>query len=521
MRNEEKRRTGRRLLCAALTACLLPALSSCGSRQEEARRAVPTLGLPESRYAAPDGDEIFGAEREFTLYLPMKNGLTLTQRSVRLRTGNLHETVRSLLEALFAAPGDAEADPLGGGRKLSLYADRPVEISGSVCTVDLSGSVLQLNHSDLYKTGVAIATTLCALNEISFVNILAADQSVGMDISGSLPMGSLTAHPGENLPVLWEQMEARRTPLGDDMSKTPLSSLGTLYYPLPEGRGIGCEDRLLSFEGQTPQQLAKGLLEAICAVKRNLMGSAEPLDIRDMLMHDPLTSELEDGGRLITLTFREDAEKLIATWQTDMPCLIAAVSCTLMTYIPGIAAICVRVGDKPITELSSDRFERVATLGGLIRRPMLEPYLMGTASLFFEDDGRLAERSMPLERLGADNPRAQLRVLMEGPGRAEKAAGLMSTLPEGLTDNDVLGIVLEGDTMLVNLSANFRDKIRESGAERETLLCYSLVNTLCVNSDAVRVRFFFEGEQAEELAGSVYWAGEFLYNPALAQPGAV
>ena len=28
-----------------------------------------------------------------------------------------------------------------------------------------------------------------------------------------------------------------------------------------------------------------------------------------------------------------------------------------------------------------------------------------------------------------------------------------------------------------------------------------------------RVCFFFEGEQAEEIAGGIYWAGEFMFNP--------
>jgi hypothetical protein len=28
-----------------------------------------------------------------------------------------------------------------------------------------------------------------------------------------------------------------------------------------------------------------------------------------------------------------------------------------------------------------------------------------------------------------------------------------------------------------------------------------------------RVCFFFEGEQTERIAGEIYWAGEFLYNP--------
>ena len=54
-------------------------------------------------------------------------------------------------------------------------------------------------------------------------------------------MGSLTAHPGENLPVLWEQMEAKRTPVGGDPSLTPLTSYMTLYFPLYSGLAAEAE----------------------------------------------------------------------------------------------------------------------------------------------------------------------------------------------------------------------------------------------------------------------------------------
>ena len=46
-----------------------------------------------------------------------------------------------------------------------------------------------------------------------------------------------------------------------------------------------------------------------------------------------------------------------------------------------------------------------------------------------------------------------------------------------------------------------------------------MVNTLCRNTGMRRVRFFFEGEQVETIAGEIYWAGEFMYNTGLAEKG--
>ena len=84
-----------------------------------------------------------------------------------------------------------------------------------------------------------------------------------------------------------------------------------------------------------------------------------------------------------------------------------------------------------------------------------------------------------------------------------------------MREDDLLGISAEGDTLLVNFTGRFRDAIAEQGAENEMLLCYAIVNTLCGNTGMRRVCFFFEGEQTEEIAGRIYWAGEFLFNPEL------
>ena len=81
-----------------------------------------------------------------------------------------------------------------------------------------------------------------------------------------------------------------------------------------------------------------------------------------------------------------------------------------------------------------------------------------------------------------------------------------------IREDDLLGIAPEGDTMLVNLSSRFRDEIAAAGPEKESLLCYAMVNTLCENNGMKRVCFFFEGEQLEWIAGEIYWAGVFLYN---------
>ena len=510
---------GRKAICLMLVLCCLTVLSGCSGRRAEDRQPAPTLPPAEARYIAPDQDEVISEGGEYRLYLPGRDELGLISRSTQLDPADLSDTAEMLVQRLIEYPGDKETKKLGGNRALKLYGDSPIEVSGGVCTVNLTSSALQLSLREYYKNCLALATTLCELKEINSVNILTADQSVGLDITGNLPMGTLTAHPGENLAVLWEQMEAKRTPLGEDLSKTPLSTLATLYYPLSDGRGIACATRLVSFEGQTPQQLAVGLVNAVSSVRKSTTGGQNFPELSELLLHDPVTSELEEGGRLITLSLSEDAEERITAGGADLACTVAALTYTLTTFIPGIAAVCIRIGDKPITELHTEHFETVTALGGLVKRNAVSSFLMGSTTVFFARNGILCECERPVDRRLSDNPRTQLCALMEGPDGREQAESIEATLPQNVREDDILGIRADGDTLLVNLSEGFRSEIQEMGREKETLVCYSMVNTLCRNSGMKRVCFFFEGKQVEMIAGAIYWAGEFLYNIGLAEKG--
>jgi Sporulation and spore germination. len=276
---------------------------------------------------------------------------------------------------------------------------------------------------------------------------------------------------------------------------------------------------MVSFEGQLPQQQAAGLVNAVSDLRRSMTGGQDFPELKSLLLHEPVASDLEDGTRLITLTLKEDAEEQLALGKTDLACFAAAMTHTLTTFIPDVTSVCIRVGDRPVTELKTDRFPPVTALGGLVSRNAVESFLTGSVTVYFARNGILCECERPISRYSVDSPRAQLIALMEGPGSAELEDGMEATLPSQVREDDILGIAAEGDTLLVNLSESFRGEIQAQGKEKETLLCYSMVNTLCKNTGMRRVRFYFEGEPEEYIAGTIYWAGEFLYNMGLAEKG--
>ena len=509
---------GRNGLCLMMTLMMLTLTGCAAGPGKDVDPSLPTLAPAAVEGEAPDGDHRSGEEGLWTLYLPGKNGLNMVAQHVPSVPGILRtEMLEAIVRELLTFPSNNQVDALGGETELTLYGENPVEFSGGVATVNLGSAALGLSYRAFYTLSLALAATLCEIDTVRCVNVLVAGRSVGLDTTGSLPMGSLISHPGENLPVLWEQMEAKRVPVGQNAADTPLTSYLTLYYPLENGQGVSCENRTMNFEGQTPQQMAKTILDNLSHGAMYLTGVPDLPDLMSMLAYDPLPSDLADGGRMITLTFREGTE---AAWEeagVDEACMAAAICYSLTTFIPGMAGVAIRIGDRPLTTVSSEKFGTVPVLGGLFRRELFEPFLMGRTTVYFARGGMLAPVEKSVDRELADSPREQLAALMDGPGARERAEGLEAPLPELVGEEDLLGISQEGDVLLVNLSESFRAEIQAWGREGETLLCYSMVNTLCENTGARRVCFFFEGEQVESIAGVIYWAGYFDMNTGLCE----
>ncbi|MGN0780042.1 MAG: GerMN domain-containing protein [Aristaeellaceae bacterium] len=500
----------RKALLALLLCMTL--LTSCAAPKSNPV-AAPTLPPAVSPYEAPFGDEALRYTAQAALYLPNRSKQKLIVRYETMELRYDVHSARTIVETLLRYPDTDDTASLGGGVKLALYGSTPVEVSGGICTVNLSASALQLDRSDLYTACLAIASTLCELPDIQYVNVLVLGQAIAMDITGCLPLGAINAHPGEELPVLWEQMDARRAPLGQSPATVPVNATATLYFPLADGSGIVPETRALSFPGQDPQQLALELTNALSAGAQYVQGAATMPNVGNLLTIDPIVTDLEDGGRLLTLRFNPGLEEQLRKYALDMASFLAAVHRTMVTFIPLISAVRVYVGDTQLTSLYSRVHGSTLLPEGVMLRAHFDAYLMRQVTLYMGTGSQLQAVTRSLHHAQADSLLKLVEQLMLGPTEAELAQGLSATLSAGLTEEDVLGLGIENDTLLINLSPAFADALRQSS--HETLSCYSMVNTLCQATGVARVRFFFDGQSVETLAGMLYWSGEFLRSPGL------
>ena len=117
----------------------------------------------------------------------------------------------------------------------------------------------------------------------------------------------------------------------------------------------------------------------------------------------------------------------------------------------------------------------------------------------------------------ARNPRALLLRLLDGPTVTEAALGYSSLLPDYLGDADILGFSVEGDTLLVNLSATFVTGTSGLTPDEERLMAYSMVNTLAKAASCRRARFYFSSSAWDTLCGGVWWNGDFMVNMSMVE----
>ncbi len=482
-------------ICCLLTGCT-------GDTPLRSSSALPTAAPgPE----APIGDAGLMREMLVPLHLPSLDGQELLTFFETLSIPRDSHPAERIMNALLAHEGNSRVRPLGGHVALSLHGANPVEVSGGVCTVDLSAGALQLSDQALHTVALAITATLCELPDIQYVNLLIAGAPVAMDVGGNLPLGSLANPTGQSLPILWETLAARRTPVGELASRTPLTAAATLYFPVE--KGVVAEPRRLSFTGQHPQQLTTALLAALSA-GAELTDNALPLpDLNALLLFPPEITDLDSGGRRATLHFTAEVKERIAAAGGDPVAVFAAITLTLTTFVPSLEQVCILTGDGALTSLYSPELGSMLFPGGLMTRKAFAPLLMGQARVYVPRENGMAAQAIALPYRSVQSPRALLLAM------ADPAVG---ALPAGLTDADVLGISVENGTLLVNLSAKYAQIIRQSGADQR-LTAYAMVNTLCETLQVRRVRFYFGNAETESLGADLIWQGDFLYHPALIQ----
>ena len=509
---------------AALLALCVMLLSSCttGGIPLQAETVTVTLPLSDNAYVAPIGDAALEYTDEATFFLPRHDSARLASLSQEIALNPSRPAAESVARTLLSHEGTGLVSAIGGPVRLSLYGVNPVEVSNGVATVNLAASALQLDRRDFYLACQALANTLAYLPDIHYVNVLVMDKQIGLDIAGTLPIGTFTRNVGGDIGTVYEQALSQRVAPGEVASTRRLTALLTLYFPLAHLDAVMPETRVISFESQAPSDLALRLLQELGAGPTQLEGSpALPL-LGDLLEGPPAVTDSPDGaGRLITLSFDSALDDMLDTHGLTRASLMASICYTLTTFLPDITGVVCRVGGEPVQNVrvreGGPNHIAVFFDQSVQRRANYAAFLMNLGTLYFADEGgqKLVGVRRPMPYHQTSNPRALLLELAKGPLPADRTEAIPLMEPGALKDSDLIGFALKDSTLLVNFAPGFSSVGQGFDGQQDRLLAYGLVNTLSAISRIRRVRFFVTGEPHMGFSGEIFWAGDFYKSPGL------
>ena len=496
----------------SLLLCAILLLTGCSPAVPMRENSNVTLPPAKAVYQAPEGDEQRDKVETVLLYLPSASTGQLTPLSMTMALAPNRHPAETALSRLLSYSGSETVRPLLEGQQLEVYTGSAIEILGSTATVNLGAGALALDSQQMLTVCRAITNTLTQWNDIRYVNILIASRQPGIDITATLPMGSLRRTQNEE--ALWD------IPAGD----TRFTSVATLYYPANVGKGVLAEARAVTFASKTMSDMVMGLLTALSADAPSLHGLPDVPSL-DLLLAEPVivSDSTTGGGRVVSLHFQEAANEVFINAGIPRSVMMASIVLTLTTFLPNISGVSVRIGQENVralvpTGVLEGGGQEILFQDGIMRRADFTNFLLNMVPLYFDNgEGRLARVQRPLPYYRAQHVRALFEQLLGGPEAVEITPGLKNPMPGGITSADLIGFTVENDTVLVNLSENFLQQCQGLSPQQETLVIYSLVNTFCELRGIRRVRFYVAGQQPETLSGALYLPGEFLFNPNIIQ----
>jgi spore germination protein GerM len=385
------------------------------------------------------------------------------------------------------------------------------EQSQGIATVNVSIDARTLSEQEQLWMFVAITNTLSEFPEITGVNVLTGGQANSVL---SLPVGTLV-RTWENLATLYTQNVIEQTQfLKTKPSEAPLERSVTLYFASVDGKRIVPELRSVEFQSAN---LVDGLLRELikgpapAAYKRRVLPVQTLGGTLLSQSSDIITTD--EGLRIIRVYFNPgilDAmnREGLSVWQ-----LYGALTLTLCRTVPDVDGIAVYIGDARVIRVDAGAGE-ISFEGRYMTPEDFSPFVGSAVRLYFTgEDGFLTAVDRMMDMKLAFRPRAWIEALIDGPKISD--GDVSPVFPEGITEDDVLAVHIDGDAMLINVSSNFYRLCQQLSQQAERNLIYAIVNTLADFPEVKRVRFFVEGEVVESLAGPISLVGPLIKNPGI------
>ncbi len=400
---------------------------------------------------------------------------------------NFCETILNTM--LSSTSTTSQMSFLPAGTKIS-----SLEFSCGIATINLSADALNVqDETDTLKLMACLSNTLLSVPDVKAVNILISGRSVAV---ADLPVGVRTQMYSGITPV-YAQMNTEKGYFLEQITGT-IQRNAVLYFPSANGDWIIPETRSIEFNST---DYSSALIRALRNGSDTLTGAIAPLPKEtDLLINNPVTENSSTGERVLVLDFSSELRNYCNS--ADLPewKALASIVLTATSFVPNIDAVKIMLDGEALTGCTVDG-KSLNFTDGLIHRSDFTNYIGGAFTAYLPcEDGSLQKTEGSLSMRQSVSPRAILEALFA----LSENSGTDSAFPKNITAGDILGVSLSNGICTVNLSANYYREALKFTASQERACVYSIVNTLCAQSEIRGVRILIEGRSVESFTGEVF-----------------
>ena len=505
-----------RVLILLSIFCLL--LSGCTEQLLQEQSEV--LPLPSLRPApiASLGDVRSMQQVKQNIYVPdfSQGRLVVSTEEITVEAG------QSLAEPLLRRLLDRLRDVFPGmdGQELRLLqATNAVEETEELITVNLAVSTNVMSKREQFFLGMAITNTLTELDGIHYVDVLVNGRDEGIDLLATIPCGVLTRYSSGDILSRWAQEESQAAQSG---STADFRKITVLYYPTADGHYLLPEIRTVTFQSYEPKNYLDVLLGELAkdSTKADTCTILPPAELGYMLEQPEIISMGGSAVKLVRLSFLSAIDSYQTVMGGNRAVFFASLTYTLAGFIPGVDGVIIAIDGEPVLEVIGMDGQSLHFAEGVMTRDDFAGIVANQCTLYFpaRDGSGLVAVRRPVDQQLSTYPRTLLEQLLLGPQPFDSRTDILPVFPDSLSEADILGITLEGDAALVNVSEEFAKTVHAQDRTRDRDWIYSMVNTLTELRGIRSVWFYVEGEQLDFLGGAISTQGEFLRHPGLIVP---
>lgn len=497
MKTRSQRIAALMLICLLMLTCCSGGAQVAGDEMQSVLPELPTL---EARQILGDVRKPF--TRDVTLYYAVENGLDLTAVTRTIDVNQNENLIERSLEELLRTLSSTGA--LRNGASTQQLIE--LEYSCGIACVNLTLEAgVHPGDSDDLLLCAAIADTLLGLDGVECVNILTGSRSNAVC---GLPLGAII-EPSDNISALYAQFQSEESRFLTEQTAS-ISRNVILYFPSTDGGYLLPEMRTLSFDSD---DYASVILDALKAgpLERSCCFSAMPGN-QELLAGAPRRWVSDAGERIIDVSFTEMLPNYLAFAGVEAWQLYGSVVLSLCSFLPELDAVRICVDGTPVDACTLGEVQ-LQFEDGMMRRSDFSACIGSSAGLYFADtDGGLRRVECAMSRSAAISTK---QILSEMIRAGNPGDGLTGVFPEGLLPEDILGVEVEDQVAVVNLSGAFYSRCQSLDSAGERRLVYAMINAL-TELDGIRaVRFVVEGQSIDAMVQSICLKTALLPDPGL------